>query len=385
MKLLKTLSIIGIILGVLMISISSYFLFFHSNNSLEKELQIQTDIPVEETSDEPCEICNNNNNQLEDIQGEEEQIYELKESGWIPNWAFDLGYESLIENKGIIDTVNPVLYSMNSNGDIVSRGISDTNIQKLLTYCKKNNIRVIPTVGSYDLNAMSNHFGSKEAYTKNINTILTEIERYGFDGIDLDYEVISSTEKDNYILFIKDLSYQLKQRNKILSVTVFAQWSNATYLDHQDTRSVQDYSEIGKYADEVRVMAYDYTLQSSKVPGPIGPISWIRQVLEYTTKHIPKEKVWLGVHLYGYEWIDNRTVALTYTSVKSILSNPNINGTFKKDLGEGYAEFGCENGLRCVMYYQNNEGVDMRRDIAKEYEIAGVSYWRLGGEEDILK
>jgi spore germination protein YaaH len=384
MKLLKTLSIIGIILGTLMVGVSSYFLFLDSNDEVE-DIKVQIDIPVEETTNDLCEVCNDNSNIEEEIQGEKEEVYELKESGWIPNWAFNLGYESLIENKDIIDTVNPVLYTVNSSGDIISRGVSDTNIQKLLTYCKKNDIRVIPTVGSYDLTSMKNHFSSKEAYTKNINMILSEIEKYGFDGIDLDYEVINVSEKDNYLLFLKDLSTQLKLKSKILSVTVFAQWSNATYSDHQDTRTVQDYAEISKYADEVRIMAYDYTLQSSKTPGPIGPVSWIRQVLDYATKHISKEKIWLGVHLYGYEWIDNKTVALTYTSVKSILSNPNINGIFKEDLGEGYAEFGCENGQRCVMYYQNKEGVEMRRDIAKEYEIAGVSYWRLGGEEDILK
>jgi len=36
-------------------------------------------------------------------------------------------------------------------------------------------------------------------------------------------------------------------------------------------------------------------------------------------------------------------------------------------------------------YFQTPKGVEMRRDIAKEYGIAGVAYWRLGGELDILK
>lgn len=383
MKPLRILSIIGIIIGILMISSSSILLFLNSKNNTIDNNRI--DIYSSNDPEQSCTTCDTNILNEEEIQGEEEQIYELKESGWIPNWSFDLGYESLIENKGIIDTVNPVLYTINSNGDIVSRGVSDTNIQKLLEYCNENSISVIPTVGSYDLSSMSSHLSSKEAYTKGIGVIVSEIEKYDFDGIDLDYEIIGIQQKDSYMLFLKDLSTELRKRRKILSVTVFAQWSNTTYQDHQDTRSVQEYAEISKYADEVRIMAYDYTLQSSKVPGPIGPGSWIRQVLEYAIKHIPKEKIWLGVHLYGYEWISDRTVALTYTSVKSILSNPNINGTFKSDIGEGYSEFGCENGQRCIMYYQDNKGVQMRRDIAKEYEIAGVSYWRLGGEEDILR
>jgi len=383
MKLLRTVSIIGIIIGILMISSSAVLLFLNGKNTTTTNINNNIDVNLDSDSEQLCTSCNSNTQNEEEIQGEE-QIYKLKESGWIPNWAFDLGYESINKNKDIIDTVNPVLYTVNNNGDIVSRGVSDANVQKLLTYCRENNIRIIPTVGSYDLNSMNNHLNSKDAYTKGISVIVNEIMKYGFDGIDLDYEMISIQQKDNYILFLKDLSTELRKRNKILSVTVFAQWSNAKYEDHQDTRSVQEYVEISKYADEIRIMAYDYTLLTSKIPGPIGPISWIRQVLDYAIKHIPKEKIWLGIHLYGYEWMPDRTVALTYTSVKNILNNPNINGIFKEDIAEGYSEFGCENGQRCIMYYQNNKGVQMRRDIAKEYEIAGVSYWRLGGEEDIL-
>ena len=117
-----------------MISSSSILLFLNSkNNTIDNRIDIYSSNDPEQS----CTTCDTNIQNEEEIQGEEEQIYELKESGWIPNWAFDLGYDSLIENKGIIDTVNPVLYTINSNGDIVSRGVSDANIQRLLTYCKK--------------------------------------------------------------------------------------------------------------------------------------------------------------------------------------------------------------------------------------------------------
>ena len=97
------------------------------------------------------EIDDLNTNQpvvLDKEETEEEKEIVLRESGWIPNWGFDLGFESLQNNKDIIDTVNPVLYSVDGYGNVVSRGVSQSNIEMLLEYCKKNNIRVIPTVGS---------------------------------------------------------------------------------------------------------------------------------------------------------------------------------------------------------------------------------------------
>lgn len=379
MKPIRTLSIIGIVIGTLLILTSSILLFLKREND-EDSFPIQE----EQTDEYECITCNQNSVvEEEDVEGEAEEVI-LKESGWIPNWAFDLGYESLVNNKGIIDTVLPVLYTVDNSGNVISRGVSDVKIQQLISYCKENGIRIIPTVGSYNIEAMDAHFSDTEIYVRNINTIVTEIEKYGFDGIDLDYEVIGSSSKDMFLLFLKDLQIELRKRNKILSVTVFAQWDNATYTNYQETRIVQEYSKVGSLADEVRIMAYDYTLSSSSTPGPIAPINWITDVLDYATKNISNEKIWLGVHLYGYQWAPGKTTALTYTTLSTVLSNPNISRVFKEDIAEGYTEYECEEE-QCVIYYQEPKGVQIRRDIAKEYGIVGISYWRLGGEMDILK
>jgi spore germination protein len=395
MKSTKILSVTGIVLSSLVILASLTLLFLDRTSTNDTLFDDQLN------NYEPANV--NDINLLEEQNEEgvvkeseetikEEEEREIRESGWIPNWGFDLGYESLLNNEGIIDTVMPVLYTVNKSGNVISRGVSDANINKLLTYCRGDNIRVIPTIGSYDFDSMKAGFASTESYTRQIDTILSEVEKYGFDGIDLDYEMINTSEKENFLEFLNSLGNELRKKNKILSVTVFPQWDNASYNDHQETRAVQDYSLIGRYADEVRIMAYDYTLQSSKTPGPIGPVNWIEDVLDYATKSIPKEKVWLGVHLYGYQWqihpsTEDKTIALTYTTMNSYLSSPTVveQPVFKEELGETYIKFGSAGGYSNEIYYQDQRGINMRRDIAKEYGIAGVAYWRLGGELDILK
>ncbi len=379
-KLLKVLPIIGTVVGVTLVISSLTFIILNKQNIQDTSFNDSISLP---------EIDDLNTNQpvvLDKEETEEEKEIVLRESGWIPNWGFDLGFESLQNNKDIIDTVNPVLYSVDGYGNVVSRGVSQSNIEMLLEYCKKNNIRVIPTVGSFDYNAMVSAFNSTESYQNHLNTILSEIDEYDFDGIDIDYEMIHIQQKEFYLNFLKDLKQELQNRNKILSVSIFPQWENAEYIDNQETREVQDYITIGEYADEVRIMAYDYTLQSSQTPGPIAPVEWIKDILDYATKKIPKEKIWLGIHLYGYQWSSDKTIAFTYTTAEnSIIKNLNINYSFLADIGEGYAEFGCEDSFLCKAYFQLPEGINIRRDIAKEYGIAGVSYWRLGGELDILK
>lgn len=372
----RILSIIGIIIGISLISLYFFLLQTKPSDIPNSENTIIQNTDTEEKVDES-------------VQEKEEEIvpeYILLESGWIPNWAFDLGFESLKQNKEIVSTVNPVLYTINKEGKLESRGIPKSKIQELITYSKANNIRVIPTIGSYNEGSIDALLKDSTNIQRNISDILKEIEIYNFDGIDLDFEIINENSKEKYIGYITLLKTNLSEKNKLLSLTLFAQWNDAKYTDHESTRKVQDYEYLGNIADEVRIMAYDYTRATSKKPGPIGPLDWIEDILEYATSKIPKEKIWLGVHLYSYEWVGTRTEALTNVSVQKLISKENITSTYKKDIGEGYAKFSCVNStVICQIYFQTRQGVQDRREIAKRYQIAGVSYWRLGGELDLLR
>jgi len=284
----------------------------------------------------------------------------------------------------LIDTVNNVFYGVNSNGTLLNRKPAESVVEEFLQYCRENTIIVIPTVGSYSYDVTNTIFSSEDSYINHIENILVEVDKYDFDGIDIDYEKIRREKKDNYISFLRQLSAELDKRGKILSVTVFAQWGDdITYENHADTIYTQDLTLIAEITDQLRVMTYDYTLSSSPTPGPIGPIDWMEDVLEYTLTKVSKEKVWLGVHLYGYRWKDGEVTALTPASFKSIVSNPNINTEFKEDVAEGYAQYSCDSSI-CYLYYQTKEGVNLRRQLASKYKIAGVSYWSLGRDDGLL-
>lgn len=373
MKLLRSISKLGVFIGILLISISSLLLFIENNPS--------PTVPIKEN--QISEANTSTNILVEDINTENTTPQKtLKESAWIPNWAFDIGFESL-KNNSNIDIANPVLYTISEDGSVVNRGVSEEDIEDLVSYTRGSNIEVVPTIAAFNSDNIKKSLDSKSS--ENIYTLLSEIERFGFDGVDIDYEMIDLNDEEQYFIFLQNLSRELKTRNKILSVTVFPQWENASYIYHPDTVAVQNYQKIGEIADQIRIMTYDYTPQNSELAGPIAPINWVAKVIDYATKHIPKEKIWMGIHLYGYQWTPTQTIGLTYTTVEQTFSNSNINNVFLEEIGEGFAEFGCYEGERCTMYYQTKQGIQDRKNIAKEYGIAGVSYWKLGGELDILK
>jgi spore germination protein len=372
----KTALILLVIVEILLIGLLAFVLLMNKEVQVEQEHQ---EITVEETPEveETTEL-------VEEIIEEEIEEHVIKESAWMPPWYFNESFDSLKGYIDLLDTVNPVFYGVNSNGTLLNRKPNEDTVSTFLQYCRGNGIRVIPTVGSYSYDVTNSVFASESTYKQHIEYILTQVDKYDFEGIDIDYENIRKDKKDNYISFLRELGRELAQREKILSVAVFAQWGDdISYKSHADTIFAQDYSLIGEIADEVRIMTYDYTLPSSPTPGPIGPIDWMEDVIEYSLTKISREKIWLGIHLYGYRWKDSEATAFTPATYKSIVENPNINTEFKEDVGEGYAQYSCDS-TTCYLYFQSKEGVKLRRELAKEYELAGVSYWSIGRDDGLL-
>ena len=196
MKILKLLSIFGIFLGLSLIAFSLYFTF----------------LPLKETSPSTTQSQSNKITEPESTQQEEPVIEdvkqeELKESGWIPNWSFDTGITSVRKNIKILDEINPVLYSINNDGTLSKRTVLSTSIKELNSLAKDNDIQVIPTVGSYDYTSTTAMFKNSSIYKNNISSIIGEIEKYDFDGIDLDFEQIKSEYRDTFIQYLQEFVF----------------------------------------------------------------------------------------------------------------------------------------------------------------------------------
>lgn len=332
----------------------------------------------------------------------------LDVGGWMPTWASQSGYNSLTANPNYFDTISPVWYEVKSDGSLNTKYPS--NRTQILNYAKTKNIRILPTVGMFDHNLFSQVLQSPTNIQRHVDSIVSTVVTNRYDGIDLDYESVSLADKDLYYDFLSKLSSELHKNDKILIVTVLAKWGdNVRYSYRPETRQVQDWALISQYADEVRIMAYDYTYSGDKYPGPIGPTGWISEVLEYASQKMPPEKTVLGIHLYAYEWYQNATTgeelelktdssqntgsnpnsarAYTYRNVLSILqSNQGESSTFEGENVFFYTRKNDKTGIleNRALVYISPDGVKERMLLAQEYNLKGVVFWRLGDEGGIF-
>ena len=130
-------------------------------------------------------------------------------------------------------------------------------MRRIIELCHQNNVKCILSVGG-GANSGYKFFASEARSNSFYNQILTFLDVYGFDGIDMDIE--STTDKDKYSAMLSKLSGDLKQRNKTLSMAVAPYiieglGTNVSYFDYFN---VMTYDQNG--SGTMNVADYDWTM-----------------------------------------------------------------------------------------------------------------------------
>src|SRR5699024_3246574 len=150
-----------------------------------------------------------------------------------------------------------------------------------------------------------------------VNNIYDLVSRKGYGGVNIDFERVSAQDRDLLTGFLLQLKNRLAPEGYVVTIAVPAKTS-------EDIHWLQgyDYGVIGVVVDIMLIMAYDWHYPESE-PGPVAPITEVQKTIEFAIDRMPRNKIILGVPLYGYDWI----VPSEPGTVASALSNQNAMNT----------------------------------------------------------
>lgn len=191
-----------------------------------------------------------------------------------------------------------------------------------------------------------------------VNNIVARTIQYGLDGIDVDLE--GSDIDANYETFVIELANALKEHNKLITAAIAVY-----YKDQLSDKALDQY-------DFVNVMSYDRTgpWRPDK-PGPHAAYEAAVEDLEYfgTTRHIPKEKMTLGVPFYGYGYgpeLTSPAISMNFAEIASTFRGSEKVDEWKRDDGK-------------VIYYNGIPTIVKKTELAKE-KAGGIMIWELRGD-----
>jgi spore germination protein YaaH len=201
------------------------------------------------------------------------------------------------------------------------------------------------------------------------------IKKYGLDGVNIDFEMLSAQDRDNLTAFMRELSSRLRPQGYIVSIDVFPKQDES-----DDLAAAYDYARLADYADKIMLMCYDYHGTWSG-PGPIADIGWVENNLKYALRFIPRHKLYLGIAGYGYDWSDNGVESLEYGPLQSLVQR--FNATVRWDEPSQSPHFsytGPDDKIHTV-WFENRYSLKFKLALADRYGLAGVSLWKLGQED----
>lgn len=249
-------------------------------------------------------------------------------------------------------------------------------------------------------------FSDNKVKEKVINKLADYAVEYNLDGINVNFEGLGIANKPGFTEFIRDLSKKLHEKNMVVSV-------NVTPVENAPIYNFYDRTELSKYADYIVLMAYDehyggFQDVVSKGSVSVAGYFWVREAIEKTIEEVPKEKLILGIPFYmrSFRLIDQDQNAEGFYKVygeEKELYSEDIDKLYKENEGISCEYKTCkyyDDGLKQnvlqyptvdnstkkyihnLVYIEDDASIKWRADFINEYDLSGLSAWRLFDKDD---
>lgn len=293
--------------------------------------------------------------------------------GWLPGWDQQEGLKTFSANPQAVSQVSPFWYGFGADGEIQDlAGAGDPAVKDA---ARNSERAIIPTVtNDFDGPKASTVLGDPAKRAAHINGLVSMVESSGYTGVDIDYEAMAATDRGAFSDFLTQLGAALHARGKLLSVTVLPKVSEpGTWSGPQSL----DYVAIGKSADQVRLMAYDEHYPGGP-PGAIAPLDWVDKVLAFAVTQVPKEKIFLGVPSYAYDWAGSGNgKPLMLDNAVQLATDKGAQIQWDAQSASPHFDY-AEGGVAHTVWMENEQSLAAKIALTKRYDIAGIAIWRLG-------
>ncbi|ASN03550.1 LysM peptidoglycan-binding domain-containing protein [Virgibacillus necropolis] len=275
--------------------------------------------------------------------------------------------------------ISPFMYSVQEDGTItelqeapVLEAARATNVSPLLVLTNF-------TGGEFSSDLAATILRSPELQETLITNILEKIRAKGYDGINIDFEYVYPEDRENYNDFLRRLVARFHPEGLIVSTALApkdsADQEGLLYEAH-------DYAAHGEIVDFVVVMTYEWGWAGGR-PWAIAPVNEVREVLDFAVTVIPRDKIMMGVPLYGRDWEipwQEGTTARTLSpkAAVQLAAEYGVEIQYNETYQAPFFRYVDESGQEHEVWFEDARSVQAKYDTVKDYNLRGVSYWVLG-------
>jgi hypothetical protein len=207
---------------------------------------------------------------------------QFKVVGYMPSWAGDVNTVQYTK----LTHINYAFILPNTNGTL--QGLDNpSKLSSLVTKAHANGVKVQISVGGWNDGNDSGFEGlaaSSSSRTTFINAVISLVNQYNLDGVDIDWEYPDNgASANNYLTLMTSLSTEMHNRGKILTAAVVGDGGSSIL------------NGVFNVVDFLNLMAYDQNDYQHST------FAYGQQSLNYWVgRGLPKAKAILGVPFYAH-------------------------------------------------------------------------------------
>jgi spore germination protein YaaH len=308
--------------------------------------------------------------------------------------------QSFLAHLDQVDVLAPHWYAVDSHG--VLTGEPDPQV---LAAAKAHRIRVTPLVTNIgfvreDVHALLMH---PEDHPALFAALVRTAKEHGYAGFQLDFENVPAADRDALTALVRGAAQALHAARLTVSIATIP---NASVMPKETGYAAWHYANWGgafdlqalaEAVDLVCLMTYDQHTFTT-MPGPVAGWPWFTAQLDAALKLVPREKLALGIPLYGYRWFagtPNKAGAREF-------DKPNLNAEFidAVDVAKlakayhGRFAWDAEDRAASMVFYRDNvrewvfytddRTFSERYRLVRQQRLAGFASWVLGSEDPAI-
>jgi spore germination protein YaaH len=302
---------------------------------------------------------------------------------------------SFLAHSAKIDLIVPTWYNVDENGLVT--GAPNPAV---LDAAHGEGLPVMPIVALFGKKKFHDLAASAEAQQKMNDAMIREAKLHGYIGFQFDFENLNYLDRDGLSAVVARSADALHKAGLQLTIATvpnapgypgaggFAKWI------YTDWRGAYDLAALAKSVDLICLMTYDQQTRWT-MPGPVAGWQWTTENLDYALQSVPKEKLSLGIPLYGYHWytgeptVDKATGDEKPNPSADYIGTPDalqlataFGGKLDWDAADHSAFFYFyRDQMREWIFYTDLRTFRDRYQLAADRGVEGFCSWVLGSED----
>ncbi|WP_019638198.1 glycosyl hydrolase family 18 protein [Paenibacillus fonticola] len=304
---------------------------------------------------------------------------EVDLSAWIVDWKWESGLADFQQIAGNLSRLQMFAVYFDSKDRLYFTEDFQKGLPRIFETARKENMPYVDltvvndrwnedgTAVQKDPAIVSRIMATKESRAQHIKEIMNAVNKYDFDGVEIDYEKIGEADWENVCIFYKELYQQLQAKEKSLRVIL-------------EPRTPIERLRLPEGPVYV-MMAYNLFGNHSG-PGPKADHAFIAK-LASRMEQLPGENA-IALSVGGFDWADSGQVkSLTEKQAVELLQQSKAEP--KRDAASGclYFTYKDSSGEKHTVWYADAETITQWIDVAGQSGYYNFVLWRLGEFEKV--